>query len=117
MLASLESERERACIPRSLTTDFDEEYDDDDLCKEVMRLKESEQFLKDDLSRIDVLKYETKRKDLKITNDNSCHQYNEISQIRLDGASKATTSKFNSRALQGRRRITQIPSYNHTRTQ
>ena len=49
MLASLESEMERSCIPRSLTTDFDEEYDDDDFCKEVMRLKESERLLKDDL--------------------------------------------------------------------
>ena len=65
MLASLESEMERACIPRSLTTDFDEEYDDDDFSEELLRLEESERLLKDDLSRINVLKSETKRKDQK----------------------------------------------------
>ena len=36
MLASLESEMERACILRSPTTKFDEEKDDDDLSEELL---------------------------------------------------------------------------------
>ena len=115
VLASLESEMERACIPMSLRTNFDEEDDDDDFSEELLRLEESEQLLKEDLSRIDVLKSETKRQDQKGTIDNSCLQYNEILQIRLDGASKATSSKFRSHALQKWRKTTQISSC--TRTQ
>ena len=117
MLDSLESEMERACIPRSLTTNFDEEDDDDNLSDDILRLEESERLLKEDLSRMEIIKSETKRQNQKETIDNSCLQYNEILQIRLDGASKATTSNFSGLALQGRRRITKFSSYNHTRTQ
>ena len=56
MLASLESEMERACIPSSLSTDFDED-DDNDLSEELLRLEESEQLLKKSLSRIDLLRF------------------------------------------------------------
>ena len=58
VLASLESEMERACITKSLTTNVDRD-DDDDLSEEFLRLKESERLLKEDLSRIDLLKSET----------------------------------------------------------
>ena len=40
-LASLESETERVCIPSSLTTNFDED-DDNDLSRMFLRLEESE---------------------------------------------------------------------------
>ena len=80
VLASLESEMERLCIPRSLTTNFDDD-DDDDLSEEFLRLEESERLLKEDLSRIDLLKSETKRQNQKETIDNSCLQYNESLQI------------------------------------
>ena len=53
VLALLESEMERACIPSSLTTNFDED-DDDDLLEEFLRLEESEQVLTKSLSRIDL---------------------------------------------------------------
>ena len=107
---------ERSCIPRSLTTNFDDD-DDDDLSEEFLRLEESERLLKEDWSRMDLLKSETKRQNQKETIDNSCLQYNESLQIRLDEESKATSSKLISHALPGRRRITQISSYTRTRTQ
>ena len=56
MLASLESEMERACIPSSLSTDFDED-DDYDLSEELLRLEESDRLLNGDLSRIDLLRF------------------------------------------------------------
>ena len=57
MLDSLESKMERACIPRSLTTKFDEEDDDDDdFSEELLILEEYKRLLEEDLSRIDILK-------------------------------------------------------------
>ena len=50
VLASLNIEMERAFIPRSLPTNFDEQEEDDNLLEEIMRLEESKQLLKEDLS-------------------------------------------------------------------
>ena len=38
LIYSLESEIERACIPRSLTTNFDKKYDEDNFSEELLRL-------------------------------------------------------------------------------
>ena len=117
VLASLESEMERECTPRSLKTNFyEEEDDDDDFSEELLKLEKSERIIKEELPRIDVIKYETKKQNQKETIDNSCIQYNENFHIRIDGASNTTTSNFNSNAFRGSRSITQISSYNHTCT-
>ena len=100
-----------------MTTYSDEEDDDNDFSEYLLILEEPERPLKEDLSWIRVLKYETKLKYQKRTIDNSCLQYNEILQIRLDGESKATSSYFNSHGLRGHIRITQISSYTRTLTQ
>ena len=63
-IASLESEIEISCIPSSFTTNFDDK-DDDDISEEFLRLEESERLIKEDLSSMDILKYETKRENQK----------------------------------------------------
>ena len=74
LLASLESEMERSYIPRSLTPYLDEEDDGNDFSQYLLILEESERLLKNNLSRIDVLKSE-KWNGNKGSIDNSCHLF------------------------------------------
>ena len=109
LLGSLKSEMERACIPKLLTKQIDGGDNDDVFSEDILRLEESERLLKDDLSRIDVLKYETKWKYQKETIDNNCLQYNERLKIRLYGASKSASYKFISHALSGQEKSHYFP--------